>query len=99
MIRSLGLPVSPRPQSASKGERSHQRRTFFRAGLPQGSILAPTLYTLWSADLIETLRRTDRTEVLMYADDKATLSAGATVELAVARVQQAADALTVWARR
>ena len=54
----------------------------FRAGLPQGSVLAPTLFTLWSADLIQELRRVPRTSVFVYADDTATLSAGSSVELA-----------------
>ena len=35
----------------------------------------------------------------MYADDTATLSAGATVELTIVRAQCAADALAAWARR
>ena len=35
----------------------------------------------------------------MYADDTTTLSAGATVELAVVRARRAADALAYWARR
>ena len=29
----------------------------FRGGLPQGSVLAPTLFTLWLTDLVEELRR------------------------------------------
>ena len=41
----------------------------------------------------------DRTDVVMYADDTATLSAGATVELAVGRAQRAADTLAQWAQR
>ena len=40
----------------------------FRAGLPQGSVLAPTLFTLWSADLAAELREVPGTSVLMYAD-------------------------------
>ena len=56
------------------GVRSMERA--FRAGLPQGSVLAPSLYTLWAADLVEAPRGVARTDVLMYADDTATLSAG-----------------------
>ena len=65
------------------GTRSAER--IFRAGLPQGSVLAPTLYILWAADLIEELRKIPSTSVYMYADDTATLSGGATVDLARAR--------------
>ena len=69
----------------------------FRAGLPQGSVLAPTLFTLWAADLVAALRSVPRTDTFMYADDTATLSAGATIELAQARAQEAADTLAKWA--
>ena len=79
------------------GARSSERP--FRAGLPQGSVLAPTLFTLWSADLIEELRRVPRTSVFAYADDTATLSAGSSIDLARGRAQRAADTLARWARR
>ena len=62
-----------RARAEVNGVRSSERP--FRAGLPQGSVLAPTLFTIWSADLIEDLRRVSRTSVFMYADDTATLSA------------------------
>ena len=79
------------------GVRSRER--IFRAGLPQGSVLAPTLYTLWSADLIESLRSVSRTETYVYADDTATLSAGSTLELARSRAQHAADVMVRWAAK
>ena len=77
------------------GVRSRDRP--FRAGLPQGSVLAPTLYTLWSADLIEELRQVTRTDTYMYADDTATVSAGATIEMALSRAQRSADVMARWA--
>ena len=77
------------------GTRSSERP--YRAGLPQGSVLAPTLYTLWAADLITALRSVPGTESFMYADDTATLSSGATIEQASRRAQQAADVITTWA--
>ena len=79
------------------GVRSRNRP--FRAGLPQGSVLAPTLFTLWSADLVETLRRTTGTSVYLYADDTATLCSGSTIQEARERAQLAADAITGWARK
>ena len=79
------------------GVRSSERP--FRAGLPQGSVLAPTLFILWSADLLEELRRVPRTSVFAYADDTATLSAGSSIDLAKRRAQLAADTLARWARR
>ena len=79
------------------GVRSSSRP--FRAGLPQGSVLAPTLFTLWSADLVEELRKVDGTSTYMYADDTATLSSGATIAQAMERAQRAADVMAAWARR
>lgn len=86
-----------RARAEVNGVRSSERP--FRAGLPQGSVLSPTLFTLWSADLLEELRQVPRTTVYAYADDTATLSAGATLELASRRAQEAADTLAKWARR
>ena len=78
------------------GVRSYSRP--FRAGLPQGSVLAPTLFTLWSADLVAALGRVPSTSVYMYADDTATLCSGGTIAQARGRAQQAADTITRWAR-
>ena len=69
----------------------------FRAGLPQGSVLAPSLFTLWSADLAAALRGIPGSTVLMYADDTATLSSGSTLPIARSRAQLAADTLAKWA--
>ena len=56
-------------------------------------------YTLWSADLTEELRQVTRTDTYMYADDTATVSAGATIELALSRAQRSADVMARWATR
>ncbi|KAF0304736.1 RNA-directed DNA polymerase from mobile element jockey [Amphibalanus amphitrite] len=79
------------------GVRSRERP--FRAGLPQGSVLAPTLYTLWAADLIEELRKVPRTDCYMYADDTATVSAGPNIQMALSRAQQSADMMARWATK
>ena len=79
------------------GTRSAER--IFRAGLPQGSVLAPTLYTLWAADLILELRDIPATYTFMYADDTATLSSGCSIALARERAQCAADTIAAWATR
>ncbi|KAF0288946.1 RNA-directed DNA polymerase from mobile element jockey [Amphibalanus amphitrite] len=79
------------------GVRSRDRP--FRAGLPQGSVLAPTLYTLWAADLIEELRKVPRTDCYMYADDTATVSAGPNIQMALSRAQQSADMMARWATK
>ena len=61
---------------------THSQERSFRAGLPQGSVLAPTLFTPWSADLAAALRATPGTSVFMYADDTATLSSGSILPVA-----------------
>ena len=79
------------------GVRSSSRP--FRAGNPQGSVLAPIIFTLWSADLIAELRKVPGTSVYMCADDTATLCSGATIEQARDGAQRAADVMAAWARR
>ena len=49
-----------------------------------GSLLWPTLFTIWAADPIEELHTYPRTQVFTYAGDKS-LGAGATIELARSR--------------
>ena len=79
------------------GALSHER--VFRAGLPQGSVLSPSLFLLWAAPLAQALRDIPGTSPYMYADDTAALCAGNTIQVAVERAQRAADALLHWARR
>ena len=49
------------------GVRSSERP--LSSGFSQKSVLAPTLFILWSADLLVELRRVPRTSVYAYADD------------------------------
>ncbi|KAF0304847.1 putative RNA-directed DNA polymerase from transposon BS [Amphibalanus amphitrite] len=70
----------------------------FRAGLPQGSVLSPTLFLLWSAPLVAALQRVPGTTAYMYADDTAALCAANDIKTAKERAQRAADALSEWAR-
>lgn len=79
------------------GARSSERP--FLAGLAQGSVLASTLFVLWSADLIEELRRVHWTSAFAYADDTATQSAGSSIDLAKRRARLAADTPARCARR
>ncbi|KAF0312570.1 putative RNA-directed DNA polymerase from transposon BS [Amphibalanus amphitrite] len=78
------------------GARSGER--VYRAGLPQGSVLSPTLFLLWSAPLASTLRALPGTTPYMFADDTSTLCSGNTIEVARERAQRAADTLVKWAR-
>ena len=78
------------------GTKSNER--VFRAGLPQGSVLSPLLFVLWAAPLVSALKTVPGCSPYMYADDTATLCAGADIETARRRAQQAADALVKWAK-
>ena len=75
------------------------RERVFRAGLPQGSVLAPTLFLLWAAPLATALRSLPGVSPFLYADDTATLCAGNDITSARNRAQTAADTLVAWARR
>ena len=79
------------------GTRSGER--VYRAGLPQGCVLAPTLFLLWSAPLAAALRDIPGVSPFLYADDTAALCAGNDIATAKRRAQLAADALQRWARR
>ena len=59
------------------------RDRIFRAGLLQGSVLAPTLFLLWSAPLADILRQIPGTMPYLYADDKAALCSGKVIKVAL----------------
>ena len=77
------------------GTQSGER--IYRAGLPQGSVLSPTLFLLWSAPLAGALQAARGTTAFFYADDTAVLCGGHNVETARSRAQKAADTLVHWA--
>ena len=77
------------------GTKSKER--IYRAGLPQGSVVSPTLFLLWSAPLAAALQEDPGTTAFMYADDTAALCAGYSLEVARTRAQRAADVLVNWA--
>ncbi|KAF0288070.1 putative RNA-directed DNA polymerase from transposon BS [Amphibalanus amphitrite] len=79
------------------GTKSGER--VYRAGLPQGSVLSPTLFLLWSAPLVATLKTLPGTTPFMFADDTSTLCAGNSIAVARDRAQLAANTLVKWARR
>ena len=97
MVRRTWQWLRDRPVTVElNGVKSGER--VFRAGLPQGSVLSPLLFLLWAAPLAHSLKTIPGCTPYMYADDTATLCAGANIETARHRAQLAADALTRWAR-
>ncbi|KAF0300811.1 putative RNA-directed DNA polymerase from transposon BS [Amphibalanus amphitrite] len=66
-----------RAHTEVNGTKSRER--IFRAGLPQGTVLAPTLFLLWAAPLADALKKIPGTTPYMYADDTATLCSGNTI--------------------
>ena len=73
----------------------------FRAGLPQASVLLPSLFLLWAAPLVNSLRAVPdapRPRTCTYADDTATLCRGPDINIARRRAQAAADTLIAWAK-
>ena len=70
----------------------------FRARMSQGSVLSPLLLVLWAAPLVSALKTVPGCSPYMYADDTATLCAGADIETVRRRAQKAADAPVQWAR-
>ena len=89
----LGLGVPPGQECCCGGQWP------FRAGLPQGSVLASTLNKLWSTDLIADLKSVPGTDIFTYADDKAALGSGKSIEQAGQWAQRAADVISSWAKR
>ena len=81
-----------------RGDRCAERIPFVPRLTIQGSVLAPILFTLCSAGLVEELRKIHGPQSV-YADDSATLCSGATITEDRDRAQRAADVMASWPRR
>lgn len=68
-------------------------RRQIRAGVPQGSVLGPVLYILYTADL----PRSPRVELALYADDTALYTKSRSLPLVWRRLQSAVDDIAGWA--
>ena len=65
-----------------------------RAGVPQGSVLGPTLYNIYTHDI----PTTDETILAIYADDTAILSSSKLQTAYTKRIQKHLDLITTWSR-
>lgn len=68
------------------------------AGVPQGSVLGPILYTLYTSD-IPAPQYPNTMLVATYADDTAIMSASNTSEVAISRVENYLKAYIQWANK
>lgn len=66
-----------------------------KAGVPQGSVLGPTLYLLYTCDIPHLENNT----IATFADDTAIMAIGATHEEAVVKVQSAIDKISEWTKK
>jgi retron-type reverse transcriptase len=65
------------------------------AGVPQGSVLSPTLYAIFTADI----PKPDETKIALYADDTAILTRSESPELISGQLRRAVESLEAWFRR
>lgn len=68
-------------------------------GVPQGSILGPTLFTLYINDIIEVLGNNESTRTLCYADDTAIIFLSDTWEEVTARAEDGLARIARWLDR
>jgi retron-type reverse transcriptase len=64
------------------------------AGVPQGSVLSPTLYAIFTADI----PKPDETKIALYAGDTAILTRSESPELISEQLRRAVESLEAWFR-
>jgi len=75
-----------------KHDESYSELKNIRAGVPQGSVLGPVLYLLFTCDLPQTSGVTSAT----FADDTANLAVGETVEISTNKLKVSCDQIGEW---
>jgi hypothetical protein len=76
-----------------EGEYSELKK--ISAGVPQGSVLGPVLYLLYTRDL----PTVEDATIATFADDTAILATGNKIEEAAVKLQRASDAVNKWTKK
>ena len=78
-----------------KHEDSYSELKKISAGVPQGSVLGPILYLLYTSDIPECEEAT----IATFADDTAIIAEGNSIEEATEKLQTASDKVNCWTKR
>lgn len=78
-----------------KQENEYSELKTINAGIPQGSVLGPVLYVLYTYDI----PMTENIKLATFADDTAVLAVGNTIEETTTNLQDAINNINAWTRR
>ena len=96
-VSCSGVEVPPGPAGVSVINGSLSGECVYRAALPQGSVLAPTLFLLWSPSLAPS-SAVPEVSSFPYVNDTAALCSSNDMRTATRRAQGAADTMVRSAR-
>ena len=71
----------------------------FKAGVPQGAVISPTLFSIFIDDILDDVQTDQRIHASMYADDLAIWCQSNDIRAAEESMQKAINKLQTWAER